>query len=95
MPRYEQLIAALDVEPQSLEIEATIIDVNVDRASELGVNWRWNNDGREASFSGSVPTTGSGGAASVVLSARSASSSPASARCRPRARPASCPARRW
>ncbi|HMN81024.1 MAG TPA: type III secretion system outer membrane ring subunit SctC, partial [Burkholderiaceae bacterium] len=67
MPRYEQLIAALDVEPQSLEIEATIIDVNVDRASELGVNWRWNNDGREASFSGSVPTTGSGGAASVVL----------------------------
>lgn len=67
MARYEQLIAALDVEPQSLEIEATIIDVNVDRASELGVNWRWNNDGREASFGGSVPTAGPGGAASVVL----------------------------
>jgi type III secretion protein C len=67
LPRYEQLIAALDIEPQSLEIEATIIDVNTDRARELGINWRWNNDGREGSFSGSVPTTGTGGVASVVL----------------------------
>lgn len=67
LPRYEQLIAALDVEPQSLEIEATIIDVNTDRARELGINWRWNNDGREAAFSGAVPTTGAGGVASVVL----------------------------
>jgi type III secretion protein C len=67
LPRYEQLIAALDVEPQSLEIEATIIDVNTDRARELGINWRWNNDGREGSFSGAVPTTGPGGVASVVL----------------------------
>jgi type III secretion protein C len=67
LPRYEQLIAALDVEPQSLEIEATIIDVNTDRARELGINWRWNNDGREASFSGAVPSVGTGGVASVVL----------------------------
>jgi type III secretion protein C len=67
LPRYEQLIAALDVEPQSLEIEAQIIDVNVDRARELGVNWRWANDGREASFGGSVPAVGPGGIASVVL----------------------------
>src|SRR5690606_5705990 len=61
LPRYEQLIAALDVEPQSLEIEATIIDVNIDRARELGVNWRWNNDGREAAFNGSLPIAGPGG----------------------------------
>jgi len=67
LPRYEQLIAALDVEPQSLEIEATIIDVNVDRARELGVNWRWNNDGREAAFNGTVPLSGPGGVASVVM----------------------------
>ncbi len=67
LARYEQLIAALDVEPQSLEIEATIIDVNVDRARELGVNWRWNNDGREAAFNGSLPIAGPGGVASVVM----------------------------
>jgi type III secretion protein C len=67
LPRYEQLIASLDVEPQSLEIEATIIDVNTDKARELGIEWRWANDGRSASFSGAVPTVGSGGVASVVL----------------------------
>ncbi len=67
LPRYEQLIAALDVEPQSLEIEATIIDVNTDRARELGINWRWSNDGREAGYNGGVPTAGIGGIASIVL----------------------------
>ncbi|HEX6018722.1 MAG TPA: type III secretion system outer membrane ring subunit SctC [Burkholderiaceae bacterium] len=67
LPRYEQLIASLDVEPQSLEIEATIIDVNTDKARELGVEWRWSNDGRSASFQGAVPSVGNGGVASVVL----------------------------
>jgi type III secretion protein C len=67
LPRYKQLIDALDVEPQSLEIEATIIDVNTDRARELGINWRWSNAGKEVSYSGNVPTVGPGGIASVVL----------------------------
>jgi type III secretion protein C len=42
MAKYQRLIAALDVEPQSLEIEATIIDVDTDRMRELGINWRYN-----------------------------------------------------
>jgi type III secretion protein C len=42
LPFYEQLVQSLDVEPQSLEIEATIIDINTDRLRELGVNWRGN-----------------------------------------------------
>ncbi len=42
LPFYEQLVQSLDVEPQSLEIEATIIDINTDRMRELGVNWRGN-----------------------------------------------------
>jgi type III secretion protein C len=41
MAIYEELINALDVEPQLLEIEATIIDINTDRLRELGINWRW------------------------------------------------------
>lgn len=41
MPQYEQLIAALDVEPQAVEIEATIIDVNTEKLRELGINWRY------------------------------------------------------
>jgi type III secretion protein C len=40
LAQYEQLIAALDVEPQSLEIEATIIDLNTEKLRELGINWR-------------------------------------------------------
>jgi type III secretion protein C len=40
LPLYEQLIAALDVEPQPLEIEATIVDVDTERMRELGINWR-------------------------------------------------------
>ena len=42
LPFYEQLVQSLDVEPQALEIEATIIDINTDRMRELGVNWRGN-----------------------------------------------------
>ncbi len=42
LDRYAALIKSLDVEPQSLEIEATIIDVNTDRMRELGINWRYN-----------------------------------------------------
>jgi type III secretion protein C len=67
LARYGQLIAALDVEPQTLEIEATIIDVNTDRVRELGVNWNWNNARQDLGFSGTVPTTGPGAVASVVL----------------------------
>jgi len=48
MPLYEELIASLDVEPRMVEIEATIIDINVDRQRELGVNWRL--QGTDAGF---------------------------------------------
>src|SRR5437764_703688 len=68
LPRYEQLIAALDVEPQSLEIEATIIDVNTDRARDLGIDWRWNNAGHGLQVGNpAAPAPTRGGVASVVL----------------------------
>lgn len=41
MPAYEELVKALDVEPQLLEIEAAIIDIDTTRARDLGVNWRF------------------------------------------------------
>jgi type III secretion protein C len=68
MPRYEQLIAALDVEPQSLEIEATIIDVNTDRMRELGVNWRWNGNsiGAQVGNRGAGALPGAGGVSAVL-----------------------------
>ncbi len=42
LSQYRQLIQALDVEPQALEIEARIIDIDTDRMRELGINWRLN-----------------------------------------------------
>ena len=45
MDEYEQLISALDVEPEMIEIEATIIDLNTDRLRDLGINWRVQDEG--------------------------------------------------
>ncbi|MGY6518266.1 MAG: type III secretion system outer membrane ring subunit SctC [Lysobacteraceae bacterium] len=50
LPMYETLIEALDVEPRIVEIEATIIDVDVAKLRNLGVNWRWQNSRYEAVF---------------------------------------------
>jgi type III secretion protein C len=76
---YDQLIASLDVEPQMIEIEASIIDVNLDRLQELGINWRWEN-GRNAVLFGTgtesdlrlrpgldITPSGRGGFISTVL----------------------------
>ncbi|WP_176473091.1 type III secretion system outer membrane ring subunit SctC [Sphingomonas lenta] len=45
MDAYDSLIRALDVEPQIVEVEATIIDINVDRLRRLGINWRLGSGG--------------------------------------------------
>jgi type III secretion protein C len=62
LPMYEQLIAALDVEPQMVEVEATIVDVNLSRLQELGINWRWVNGRNSVLF-------GRGDASDVRLAA--------------------------
>jgi len=50
MAYYESLIKALDMEPQMVEIEATIIDINTAKLRELGINWRGFDDDYEALF---------------------------------------------
>lgn len=50
LPMYETLIQSLDVEPRIVEIEATIIDVDIGKLRNLGVNWRWQNSRYEAVF---------------------------------------------
>lgn len=37
---YDALIRALDIAPELVEVEATIIDINTTRLKELGVSWR-------------------------------------------------------
>ncbi|MBW9268598.1 MAG: type III secretion system outer membrane ring subunit SctC [Candidatus Thiodiazotropha sp. (ex. Lucinisca nassula)] len=80
MSRYKSLIDSLDVEPQMLEIEATIIDINTGKLKELGINWRWQNnddevlfgsgnenDDRQLSTRGTITPFGRGGFISFVL----------------------------
>jgi type III secretion protein C len=50
MGAYDSLIRALDVEPQMVEVEATIVDINVDKLRQLGINWRLNTGGFGALF---------------------------------------------
>lgn len=82
LSQYRQLIQALDVEPQALEIEARIIDIDTDRMRELGINWRLNSSRGSLLFgngsvsdlrlSGNLPPeqitpSGQGGFLSAVL----------------------------
>lgn len=62
LPMYEELIAALDVAPQMVEVEATIVDVNISRLEQLGINWRWVNGRNEVLF-------GNGTASDLLLNA--------------------------
>ncbi len=61
MPMYERLIAELDVPSALIEIEAMIIDINTDRAREMGINWSFNSGGFSASFNGSTLQIGNNG----------------------------------
>lgn len=54
MAAYDGLIRALDVEPQIVEIEATIIDINTDKLRRLGINWRLGTGGFGALFGNGV-----------------------------------------
>ena len=50
MAAYDSLIRALDVEPQMVELEATIIDIDTDKLRSLGINWRLSTGGFGALF---------------------------------------------
>ena len=72
MAGYEALVRSLDIEPQMVEIEATIIDMNTDRLRELGVNWRAQSNDFEAlvgqgNVSSDLNSLGGGGIVSLVL----------------------------
>ncbi|MBI1682722.1 type III secretion system outer membrane ring subunit SctC [Caulobacter hibisci] len=59
MSAYEELVRALDVEPQLLEVEAAIIDIDTTKARDLGINWRFD-DGNGGVQFGRGPNAPSG-----------------------------------
>lgn len=82
MSNYESLINSLDKEPQMIEIEATIIDLDTDKMRELGINWRWQGGNSQALLgngtasddllrpNADVSPIGNGGVVSLVLGSR-------------------------
>jgi type III secretion protein C len=54
MSAYEGLVQALDVRPQIVELEATIIDINVDKLREIGINWRFQSEGFNSVFGSDI-----------------------------------------
>lgn len=65
MPMYQQLIAQLDVPTALIEIEAMIIDINSDKAKELGINWSARIGNTAVGF-GQVSSSPGAGTVSVV-----------------------------
>ncbi|MCF8161233.1 MAG: type III secretion system outer membrane ring subunit SctC [Polaromonas sp.] len=77
MPIYQRLIEQLDVPAALIEIEAMIIDVNTDRAKELGINWG-GRAGTNALGFGTLAATPAAGTLSVVSSAVDSTVNPSS-----------------
>ena len=71
LPVYEKLIAQLDVPTPLIEIEAMIIDINTERARELGISWSGRN-GRTAFGFGALTQQPEAGTLSIVRGAAGA-----------------------
>lgn len=65
MPIYGALIEQLDVPTALIEIEAMIIDVNTERAKDLGIDWSRRAGGTAVGF-GNLSSTPTAGTLSVV-----------------------------
>ncbi|WP_404334968.1 type III secretion system outer membrane ring subunit SctC [Sphingomonas sp. MMS12-HWE2-04] len=54
MQAYEGLVRALDIQPQVVQLEATIIDLNIEKIRDLGIDWRVQSQGFSALFGGDI-----------------------------------------
>jgi type III secretion protein C len=56
MRSHEEAVSALDVKPGLVEIEVRIIEVNVEAAESLGVDWRFRSGGADIQVGRNLPT---------------------------------------
>lgn len=61
MALYEDLIAQLDKEPQLIEIQVTIVDIDRSKLLDLGVDWRFSDQRNSIAAGGSDPGPFDGG----------------------------------
>jgi type III secretion protein C len=52
MPLYQDMIAQLDKEPQLIEIQVTIVDIDRGKLTDLGVDWRYDDQRNSVSAGG-------------------------------------------
>ncbi len=67
LPMYDELIRQLDVPPQMVEIEATILDVDKKKARQLGINWFYRNHRTTVGFLSGNQTQADGLASKALL----------------------------
>lgn len=67
LPMYDELIRQLDVAPQMVEIEATIIDVDKSKARQLGINWFYRNHRTTVGFTSGNQTAAEAAANKTLL----------------------------
>lgn len=63
MPLYDNLIQELDKEPQLIEIQVTIVDMDKNTLRDIGVDWNFNSGGTSAQFGGGEVEGQNGGLA--------------------------------
>jgi len=64
MPIYEDLVRQLDVESQIIELDATVIDIDKNKARQLGVDWTYQHGNTGAAFGGGIHPVDAAGALS-------------------------------
>ena len=64
MPVYEDLVRQLDVESQIIELDATVIDIDKNKARQLGVDWTYQHGNTGAAFGGGIHPVDAAGALS-------------------------------
>ena len=67
MPLYSDLIQQLDKEPQLVEIQVTIIDVDKDKLLDLGLDWRYQGSRTSARLGGGDNLDADGSAGGLLL----------------------------
>ena len=61
MQLYQDLIAELDKEPQLVEIQVTIVDIDRNKLNDLGVDWRFDDRRNSIAAGGGDPGAQNGG----------------------------------
>ena len=61
MPMYQDLITQLDKEPQLVEIQVTIVDVDRSKLNDVGVDWKYRSRSTDSNAGGGDPGAQNGG----------------------------------